>query len=243
RRAGVAKVGSRRAGKVGSVRGAACAVDGGAPAGGGRQRGVDIPQSGRTTRRRSAELARQAAKLIAVILAGAFRVRFHETKTIAARQIGQPVVAGGQGNRRDDIGRIPACHGGEAVGLGFECAGPAIGAGGVINAEDQLSAGGGDVEGQALDGCGLGELGPLGRQKIAVSVVAGRKHGSLTDGDRLRLRLRLRRAEKDQNGSQREERPSIIASIIAHENISTLSPHSWSESIGALSGVHPPYTK
>src|SRR5208337_5437644 len=129
---------------------------------------------------------------------------------------------------------IPACHGGEAVGLGFECAGPAIGAGGVINAEDQTSAGGGDVERHALDGSGLGERDFLGQQKIAVSAVGGRKQRKLTHV----FRPRLRRAEKDQNVSQREERPSNIE----HENISTISPHSWSESIGARSGVHPPYT-
>ena len=96
-----------------------------------------------------------------------------KVEATTARKVSEPVVAGGQGNRRDDLGRIPACHGGEAGGRGLEGAGPAIGASGVINAEDQTSAGGGDVERQALYGCGPDQRRALGQQKIAVSTVDG----------------------------------------------------------------------
>ena len=63
---------------------------------GGGQRGVERPGCGCTTRRRGAELGWQAAKTDIVICAVACRIGFHGAKSIAARQIGQPVVAGGQ---------------------------------------------------------------------------------------------------------------------------------------------------
>jgi len=71
---------------------------------------------------------------------------FHEREVAAARQIGQPIRPGGQRNRSDDIRGIPACHRGKAVCLRLECPWAAVGAAGVIDAQDQMPARPGHVE-------------------------------------------------------------------------------------------------
>jgi hypothetical protein len=67
-------------------------------------------------------------------------VLFPKMQIAAARKIGEPVVAGRQGDGRHDIRPIPAGGRNETVGPGFQCSGAAVRTRGVIDAEDQVAA-------------------------------------------------------------------------------------------------------
>ena len=77
-----------------------------------------------------------------------------EMQAVAAWKKRQPVGSRRKSNRGDDVDRVPSRRRREAVGFGQLGPRPAARAGGVIDAETQISGGGNHVKGKALEGRG-----------------------------------------------------------------------------------------
>src|SRR5215813_6293048 len=135
--------------------------------------------------RRCRELRREGAKWVGVIPgADAGGQTFHERQVVATRQMGQPISPSGQRNRGNDVRRVPACYRGKAAGLSLERAWAAVGAVGVIDAEDQIAACLRHIERKAVDGGRLRERGVLCQEKIPIAAVGRGKNVCLADRNR-----------------------------------------------------------